>query len=236
MRKLSQAASRGTLQVLQSPLQYDLQRQAVGYETCDRGTGAADGNISGLVCEWCGKPLPAGCTIRREFCDKVCRQSFYTEQKRQAREAGRKDRKCLWCGGSMDTPYHGRIYCSERCKQRSGSNLTMMGRAKRICAYCGKAFRPPNPDAKFCSHACYCDNKRTRWPKVCPACGVTFTPHLVEQVACSKACQRALTPRLPDRQCVICGTTFTPRRASQHCCSKGCAAKQAGLTQRGKRH
>jgi hypothetical protein len=27
----------------------------------------------GKVCDWCGKQLPAGATIRRRFCDSTCR-------------------------------------------------------------------------------------------------------------------------------------------------------------------
>ncbi|GEM91125.1 hypothetical protein RSP03_01920 [Cereibacter sphaeroides] len=195
---------------------------AFGSAPCGCGDGHSHGNPSGLSCNWCGKPLPAGVTIRREFCDSKCRQRFYTAEKQAARAEARKSQKCLFCGGQMGA--YGRIYCSEACKVRSGDDMRAK-RNKRNCKVCGKRFFPTNEGQVYCGLKCRDDDKRIRWPKVCLVCGITFRPHQVEQVTCSRACKGQMQRTVPDRTCIGCGQVFRPKRAAQTACSKSCAMK-----------
>lgn len=216
LHALSQSLARGASQILQSPLQHDLQRAVVGQEARDRGTGDPHGDLPGLTCEWCGASLH-GFTIRREFCDHRCREAFYRAERRRLR-------KCLWCGGSMDTPYRGKIYFSKKCRICSGRDMTGLNH-KRRCSHCGKTFRPNRWGAKFCSRDCYVEQRRTRCAKSCLVCGNSFIPNLPEQRACSQPCRGVMIRKLTDRPCPACGVMFRQRHASTLYCSRRCASR-----------
>lgn len=140
-------------------------------------------DTDGGHCGFCGKPLPEGCNLRREYCDDKCRQSFYTAQKRSERIAARKGRKCLWCSGPIPAEARGDvIYCCKTCSNRSQNDMV---KTRRICRHCRKPFRGNGP---FCCHTCYTESRKIRHPKPCPICGTVFKPHRVEQVTCSRPC------------------------------------------------
>lgn len=184
LRALPQSLARGALQVLQPPPQYEPRRLDGEAATGIRESGSANGNLTGLTCTWCGKPL-TNCTIRREFCGRKCRQSYYTAQEREERIEARQGRKCLWCNGPIPAESRGDvIYCSKTCQSKAQAD---MAKVRRTCQQCGKTFR--GHGELFCSHACYADSRRKRHPKQCPVCQVTFKPHRAEQVCCSQACR-----------------------------------------------
>ena len=141
---------------------------------------------------------------------------------------GKKWLVCKQCG-QVFRGHHGRVYCSDECKEKATpprkgpyvkkgyGNVTYT----KVCEWCGKEFTTKAPNAKYCSSKCSnARRERDRPPKdkptrECVVCGELFEGS-GHEIYCKahKGFHKC--------KCAVCGETFYSTDYKARYCSDEC--------------
>lgn len=162
LRSLSQAVARGSLQVLQSSLQFRASPPArpAARDGCREGGGISGPLDLNAYCEHCGKPLPERKRSDKRYCDNRCAYRSCHALEMDARREARIGRTCQECGCIIPSERRRDAKtCSARCTSRASSRR---------------------------------ERERAIHLKTCPICKTEFRTRARRQVCCSPRCVHAL--------------------------------------------
>lgn len=158
LRSLSQAVARGSLQVLQSSLQFRASPTArpAARDGCREGGGISGPLDLNAYCEHCGKPLPERKRSDKRYCDNRCAYRSCQSLTKEARKETREGRTCMECGCIIpNTRRAGAKTCSQRCTSRArGRRERARARLRKVCPVCQAEFRTSAKHQVCCSPRC----------------------------------------------------------------------------------
>lgn len=108
-------------------------------------------------CLWCGKELPEGSRVSKQYCNPTCYNAMYHAEEAKERLRAKEGRICPGCGGPVSPKKREEtIYCTPTCRVRTyNARYAVTRPPNRKCLTCGKEWFTNSKSRKFCCRLCY---------------------------------------------------------------------------------